>query len=585
MTRVVSVNVGMPRDVAWRGKSVRTAIWKRPVEGRVFAGHLNLAGDSQADLAAHGGEQRAVMVYQLDSYRYWSDFLRRSDFEPGQFGENLTVEGMADSDVCIGDRYRIGGAIFEVTQPRVTCYRLGIRMSNERMPALVVAHRRPGFYLRVLQQGEIGAGDAIEKMADGPERMTVAEIDQLLYSADHPVDALRRAVRISALSPGWQGSMNSLLDAELAGRRDGNAGLSAAPAAAPSWTGLRRLQIVASKRESDDVRSFDLAAEDGSGLPDALPGQHLVVRLQPRADSAPVMRNYSLCGPPGVGTYRIAVKREHDGIASGYLHERAKVGDVLEVSAPRGSFVLEPKTSPVVLMSAGVGITPLLAMLQTLVEAEQASPREVWWIHSARDGAHHPFADDVRRLIAGLDKIRSFVFYTRPTPGDRPGSRYDAAGRIDLALLQKAGLPLSGTFYLCGPAGFMGAMTSSLTEQGVPAARIRTELFGPAAAPSGGAALPAPHPPSGEPGSGPVVTFVRSGLAVPWDGRFGSLLELAEACDVPVRWSCRSGVCHSCECGIVDGELLYSPDPIDPPRDGLALICCSTPRTSLDLDL
>ena len=225
MSRVVSVNVGMPRDVPWRGKLVRTAIWKRPVHGRVFAGRLNLAGDGQADLVAHGGEQRAVMVYQVDSYRYWSDFLGRSDFETGQFGENLTVEGLADSDVCIGDRYRIGGAVFEVTQPRVTCYRLGIRMGHEQMPALMVAHRRPGFYFRVLEAGEIGAGDLIEKMADGPERMSVTEIDQLLHTADHPTEALRRAVRISALSPGWQGSMNSLLDAAIAGRRAGNAGL------------------------------------------------------------------------------------------------------------------------------------------------------------------------------------------------------------------------------------------------------------------------------------------------------------------------------------------------------------------------
>jgi len=203
MSRVVSVNVGMPRDVPWRGKLVRTAIWKRPVDGRVFAGRLNLAGDGQADLDAHGGEQRAVMVYQVDSYRYWSDFLGRSDFESGQFGEILTVEVLADSDVCIGDRYRIGGAVFEVTQPRVTCYRLGIRMGHEQMPALMVAHRRPGFYFRVLKEGEIGAGDLIEKIADGPEHMSVTEIDQLLYTADHPTEALRRAVRISALSPGW----------------------------------------------------------------------------------------------------------------------------------------------------------------------------------------------------------------------------------------------------------------------------------------------------------------------------------------------------------------------------------------------
>jgi ferredoxin-NADP reductase/ferredoxin len=348
---------------------------------------------------------------------------------------------------------------------------------------------------------------------------------------------------------------------------------------------VRRLQIVASKRESEDIRSFDLAADDGSRLPDALSGQHLILKLQTSADSAAVMRNYSLCGPPGRGFYRIAVKRERDGIASGYLHERAKVGDMLEVFAPRGSFVLEPATSPVVLMSAGVGITPLLAMLQILAEAEKQSPREVWWIHSARDGAHHPFAAEVRDLIAGLSKARSIVFYTRPSEEDRRASRYDVEGRVDLALLQKSGLPLSATFYLCGPTGFMDAVTSGLRHLGVPFHRTRSELFGPAAAPSHGVAGPAPHPPEGEPGSGPLVTFVRSGLAVPWDARFGSLLELAEACDVPAQWSCRSGVCHTCECGIIDGELAYSPDPIDPPRQGAALICCSTPRTAVSLDI
>jgi hypothetical protein len=188
-------------------------------------------------------------------------------------------------------------AVFEVSQPRVTCVRLGIRMGQEQMPALMVSHRRPGFYFRVLQEGEIGARDLIEKIADGPERMNVTEID----SADHHTDALRRAVRISALSPGWQGSMNSLLDSALAGRRVGNAGLSAATEAKPSWNGLHQLRVVASESESEDVRSFELAADDGSSLPDAMPGQHLVVKLQPRMDSVPIMRNYSLCGAPGRG--------------------------------------------------------------------------------------------------------------------------------------------------------------------------------------------------------------------------------------------------------------------------------------------
>ena len=181
MARLLSVNVGLPREVQWNGKTVRTAVWKFPVEGRRMVRKLNIDGDAQADLAGHGGEQRAVFVYQMDSYRYWEHFLGRSDFSFGQFGENFTVEGLADDEVCIGDRYRIGDAVFEVTQPRVTCYRVGIRVNEPRMPALLVAHRRPGFYFRALQEGEVGARDDIVKIADGPERITVANIDGLLY--------------------------------------------------------------------------------------------------------------------------------------------------------------------------------------------------------------------------------------------------------------------------------------------------------------------------------------------------------------------------------------------------------------------
>jgi ferredoxin-NADP reductase/ferredoxin len=299
----------------------------------------------------------------------------------------------------------------------------------------------------------------------------------------------------------------------------------------------------------------------------------------------PILRNYSLCGAPGQCIYRIAVKRERNGIASGYLHEFAKVGETLEVSAPRGSFVLEPGASAVVLISAGVGITPLLAMLHALSGTDKLSPRAIWWIHSARDGTHHPFAREVRDLIEGLTKARSMVFYTRPSAVDGPDSHFNVEGRVDIAMLLRTGLPISGTFYLCGPAGFMNAVEAGLREQGVVADCIRTESFGPAAGPSNGAVQPAPHPPSGEPGPGPSVTFVRSGLEVPWDSRFGSLLELAEACDVPVRWSCRSGVCHSCECDVVNGDVGYSLDPIDPPPEGRALICCSFPRTSVDLEI
>src|SRR6202795_2902490 len=165
MPTLVSVNVGLPRDVTRTGKTFRTAVWKSPVEGRQMVRRLNVVGDAQGDLAGHGGEQRAVFVYQMESYHYWERFLGRKDFTFGQFGENFTVEGLPDKEVCIGDRYRIGGAEFEVTQPRVTCYRVGIRMNDPRMASLLVAHHRPGFYFRVLQEGEVGASDDIVNIA------------------------------------------------------------------------------------------------------------------------------------------------------------------------------------------------------------------------------------------------------------------------------------------------------------------------------------------------------------------------------------------------------------------------------------
>ena len=219
MPRLLSVNVGLPRDVTWNGKTVRTAIWKPPVAGRRMVRKLNIDGDGQGDLAGHGGEQRAVFVYQMDSYHYWENFLGRNDFTYGQFGENFTVDGLPDNEVCIGDRYRIGDAIFEVSQPRVTCYRVGIRMNEPRMPALLVAHHRPGFYFRVLQEGEVGAGDEIVKITDGPERVTVAEVDALLYLPGHSAEQLQRALRIPALSKGWQGSFEAMLQQDLQVRK------------------------------------------------------------------------------------------------------------------------------------------------------------------------------------------------------------------------------------------------------------------------------------------------------------------------------------------------------------------------------
>jgi ferredoxin-NADP reductase/MOSC domain-containing protein YiiM/ferredoxin len=584
---VVSVNVGLPQNVAWQGRTVRTAVWKTPVTGRVFARRLNLDGDGQGDLRGHGGEQRALLVYQLDSHRYWASHLGRSDLVAGIFGENLTVEGLADNEVCIGDRFRIGGAIVEVSQPRDTCYRVGIRLSNPEIPALLVAHCRPGFYLRVIQEGEIGAGDRIEKLSDGPERMTVAEVDALLYSAKHPLEALRRAVRIPALSLDWQGSMQALLTAAEAGGTTGNAGLGPGASAPPAWQGFRPVVVVASREQSADVRSFELAAEDGSPLPPALPGQYVMVRMRPSPDGAPVTRNYSLCGPPGTPNYRIGVKNER-GLASSFLHQGVRPGSRLEISAPRGSFTLAAGATPVVFISAGVGVTPMLAMLHGAMAANAAASRPIWWLHSARDRAHHSFAKEADDLLVALRASHRCVTYSRPAPGDMLGQDFDRPGHLSLQLLQELGIPQDAEFYLCGPPSFLDDFQKGLTAWGIPWPRVHVEAFGPTSPHTPGissVAATLPHHPDGPAGDGPTVTFLRSGVAVPWDSRFGSLLELAEACAVPVRWACRSGVCHNCESGLIDGEVAYAPEPLDAPAEGNALICCTQPKTAVALDL
>ena len=579
---LVSVNVGMPKNVPWHGKNVYTGVFKDPVSGHRRVGKLNIEGDGQGDRAGHGGEQRAVFVYQIDSYRYWERELGRNDFVYGQFGENFTVEGLGDDEVCIGDRYQIGTATFEVTQPRVTCYRVGIRMNDPRIPALLVSHHRPGFYFRVLETGEVQAGDEIIKLASGPEHMPVAEADALLYLPGHPRQQLLRALRIPALSPGWQASFQALLD-EAPG--SGNAGL-AVTSPPPAWPGFRQLIVTAITLESPSVISIRLDDPNGAPLPAARPGQYLTLRVQPDEQKRSVLRNYSLSGPPDAGYYRITVKREHDGAASGYLHTRLAVGDQLDIAAPRGTFILDRTDVPVLLISAGIGTTPVLAMLQAL--AEDHSDREIWWLHGARNRREHSFAAEAHSLLASLPNARTHVYYSRPGPDDVEGRDFDSVGRLTGSVLAELEPPLDGEAYLCGPTPFMDEISAGLAALGIDASRIHTEPFGPAPGLTPGiAATPAraPHPPAGEPGNGATIEFARSNLAIPWSDDYTSLLELAEACDVPVRWSCRTGVCHTCETTLIAGDVEYNPDPVEPPVDGSALICCSQPRDDVVLDL
>jgi len=580
VARLLSVNVGLPQDIAWQGRTVHTAVWKRAVTGRRMARRLNLDGDGQGDLAGHGGEHRAVFVYQMESYRYWERELGRDDFTFGQFGENFTVEGLPDDAVCIGDRYRIGGALFEVTQPRVTCYRVGIRMHEPRMAALLTGSGRPGFYFRVLEEGEVGAGDAIAKIASGTEPMSVARINALLYLPGPRRDELERALHIPALSAGWKGSFGAMLE-----QKSGLAppDVSRSP---PAWPGFRPLRVAAKARESADVLSLALEAADARPLAKPLPGQFIVLRLQRKREAPPLLRSYSLAGAPEGMQYRLGIKLETEGAAGAYLDRETRVGDTLQASAPRGSFTPEPGSQPLVLASAGVGITPVLAILHAL--AAEPSPRAVWWLYGARDGAHHPFAAESRALLRRLPNACSRIWYSRPASADRQGADFDSPGHVAVAAFEALRVPREADFYLCGPPAFMRTLRADLDAWGVGTERIHTEVFGAGESGTPGI-VNAPHrpvhAPAGAAQTGSLVSFARSNLSTRWEPKYQSLLELAEACDVPVRWSCRTGVCHRCESGLVAGSVAYRPEPLERPAGGNVLICCSRPEGDVVIDL
>jgi len=575
---LLSVNVGMPKDVSWRGKTVFTGIWKHPVDGPVMVRRLNIDGDGQGDRHGHGGEQRAVLVYQIQSYRHWQRYLGRDDFGYGQFGENLTVDGLPDDEVCIGDRYRIGEAEFEVTQPRVTCYRVGLRLGEPRLPALLVSHRRPGFYLRVIREGRVRAGDRIAKTAAGPGALSVAAADALLYLPGKDPAGLRRALQIPALSPGWQRSFRELLAAAEAAP-----GARAAPAG-PAWAGFRALRVTAVVPETSTVSSVLLDAADGTPLPAARAGQYLTLRIPGAGRPAPV-RSYSLSSAADTGSYRISVKREPHGTASSYLNRDLQPGAMLEVAAPRGDFILDDGTGPVLLISAGIGLTPVLGMLHEL--ADSRSEREVWWLHGARGPREHPFAAEAHAPLAALPHAREHLFYSAATPPERRHANA-APGRLSAEKLAALGIPADATCYVCGPASFMADMTRALTALGIDRARIHTELFG--ALPSinpgvTGTARQQPHQPPGPPATGPIVTFARSGITTRFPDGGRSVLELADSCDVPTRWACRTGVCHTCITPLLSGDISYTPAPLEPPDDGQVLICCAQPRTDVVLDM
>lgn len=572
---LLSVNVSLPKEITVKGKMVRTGIFKKPVQGRVKVRTLNIEGDGQADLIGHGGPFRAVYVYSFDNYAYWERELGRTDFSWGQFGENLTVEGMGDEEVHVGDTFRIGTALFQVTQPRIPCYKLAIKMGVEGFYNQILKSGRLGFYFRVLEEGDIGTGDVIERTQEDPVAMTILEVNNLMYYDKDNLEDARRSLGIEALSPGWRTTFERRLAKVGTGTEEK----------------LRTFIVDRKEPESETITSFYLMPEDGKPLPRFLPGQFLPLKLDIPGQYKPVVRTYSLSDSPTRNYYRLTIKREpappdrpdlYPGVASTYFHDEVAPGSRLLAQSPRGKFFLDPAgKKPVVLLSAGVGLTPLISMLNAIVDSD--SDRPTWFVHGSRNSREHAMGNHVRQVARKNSNVQVHVRYSQPLSEDIQGRDYDDEGYVDIELL-KGLVPDHGfDFFLCGPTPFMKSLFTGLLDWGVSESRIHYEFFGPASALKERAKV-APAKRAAE-----VVqcceeievTFSKSAVTANWNPSFESILDLAEANGLSPDYSCRSGICHTCICELEEGEVEYVLEPLERPDQGSVLICCSKPTTNV----
>ncbi len=577
--KILSVNVSLPKEVPYNGKTITTGIFKEPIDGRVMVHTLNIEGDGQADLKVHGGHDMAVYAYPVEHYSFWENELGRRGFPYGQFGENLTIAGITEAEAHVGDTFRVGSALLQVTQPRIPCYKLALRMSEGMdFPKRFQESGRVGFYLRVLEEGEIGAGDTIERVDTDTRSVTIAEFISIYLHETHEPESLKRVLASRDLGDAWRVYLEKMLE-------------KATPVlSASSWNGYRTFVVDRKVPESETITSFYLVPEDGQTLPPFKPGQFLTFRLEIPGQSTPVTRTYTISDCPNPDYYRLSIKREMPpthrpdaapGLSSNYFHDDVETGTKLCVKAPRGEFWLDPvDDTPVVLLSGGVGVTPMISMLNAIVAAE--SKRPVWFVHGTRNGYEHALGAHVRRLAAEHDNIHLHVRYSQPGSKDVQGQDYDGVGHVDVDLLQQLLPPAAYDFYLCGPTPFMRSLYNGLLDWGVAEGRIHYEFFGPAAALKKGAEH-AQKQITGDDDSSPAfdVVFERSGVTVAWDSSLDSILDLAEAHGLRPDYSCRSGICHTCMCRLIAGQVEYFVEPADLPDPGCVLICCSKPKSDV----
>ena len=356
-----------------------------------------------------------------------------------------------------------------------------------------------------------------------------------------------------------------------------------------SWNGFRKFVVSRKIAESPSVCSFHLKPHDAKPLPSFKPGQYLTFRLPSTHGNSQLIRCYSLSDRAHQGHYRVSVKRvvppagpgaASAGLSSGMFHDVIQEGDLLDLRAPTGNFCLEPNESdPVVLIGAGIGVTPVFCMLTTLVH--QKSRRTIWFFYSVRHGRERLFAAELEALMRDSPHINLRLCYSQPDPDDRLGEDYQIRGRISPELLQRE-LPSSNfRFYYCGPGPMMEALTSGLKQWGVPDGHLHFEAFGPLSVKRVGLV---PQATASTPATTPLVTFRKSACSLPWDGTHATLLDLAEHAGIVIASGCRAGNCGTCVVAMQSGDVSYIQSPGSPPEARTCLTCIAQPKGNVVLE-
>jgi ferredoxin-NADP reductase len=478
-------------------------------------------------------------------------------------GENLAMDGWDETDVCIGDIVQVGRTLLQVTRPRKPCFKLALRFNDLQLPRRLAEAGRCGWYYRVLKSGSIAAGDEAILVRRLYPDWSIRRVNDLSIDPDADIADLRELAGLPELAGNWRAQVKAAMLAREA---------------AAKQNAFREFNIVRVQDESVLIRSFELAPADGKGIPPAVPGQHLVVRSD--ASGHKTSRPYSISAIAGTHL-QISVKRETGGFSE-WLHESVKAGDRLRILGPRGSFKLDSASNaPLVLISAGVGISPMMAMLQaaTTNNGARIVPTSVSFVHCARNSDHQAFRTQVSDIAARHPSVRLHTRFSQPLAADRIGITHDSVGRIDRSLVHGIVAPLGAcNVYVCGPRAFMTDVTGWIEELGAPGVRVMTELFGPASEQTPAAGRPKRPERS-------RVRFARSERSLQMNDT-GSLLELAEAENLLVESDCRSGTCGACVTKVISGEVGYEFEPIAPVAEGDALLCCAFPLTEdLVLDL